>query len=63
MRLGKAEYQNRFNAEKTVKKSYKTRGRTSDFFGRDAADIDFGTGVRYAARASEHRAQNHHRAR
>ena len=44
MGLGKAEYQDLFNAKGTAEKNYKIRERTSDFFGGDTAAI--GVGIR-----------------
>ena len=41
----KAKYQNLLNAEKQPKKSYKTRGRTTDYLGDEGVAIATGVGA------------------
>ena len=63
MRLGKAEYQDLFNAKVTAEKNYKIRERTSDFFGGRKMLAPLALALALAARTRERAAQNHHQAR
>ena len=64
MRLGKAEYQNLFNAKVTAEKNYKIRERTSVFRGLKlllALALELAFAV--PARTSQRAAPNHHQVR